>query len=279
MNQINRYASCQARRFYQYDQQGSVAHTTDASGAMVDSRMYDAYGQEAARLPSGASFAPTDGYGFDARWGYVADRENGASASGMPLYYCQARNYAPNLARWLERDPIGFSGGMNQYAYCGGQPVGNADPSGLCQSGYPSFEGSDKDYCQQLWHEMNKLMDEIIFRWQDMYTDRNGLFSKPMKGSGSWIGHQRRYKSRQEELRKKVKDYTDFCGGPPGPMVRDAVTKPAPSRPHNGKYWDPMNFESDLPWWRRPTPGWLMPVFKLPRIIPLPLPLPVPVTG
>ena len=118
-------------RFYQYDQQGSVAHTTDASGAMVDSRMYDAYGQEAARLPSGASFAPTDGYGFDARWGYVADRENGASASGMPLYYCQNRNYAPNLARWLERDPIGFSGGMNQYAYCAGQPVGNADSSGL----------------------------------------------------------------------------------------------------------------------------------------------------
>ena len=79
--------------------------------------MYDAYGQEAARLPSGASFAPTDGYGFNARWGYVCDREVGT-------YYCQSRNYAPNLARWLERDPIGFAGGMNLYAYCWGQPRG-----------------------------------------------------------------------------------------------------------------------------------------------------------
>ena len=32
---------------------------------------------------------------------------------------------------WLERDTIGFSGAMNQYAYCAGQPVGNIDPSGL----------------------------------------------------------------------------------------------------------------------------------------------------
>ena len=34
------------------------------------------------------------------------------------------------MGRWLERDPIGFAGGMNAYAYCAGQPVGRMDPTG-----------------------------------------------------------------------------------------------------------------------------------------------------
>lgn len=35
------------------------------------------------------------------------------------------------MARWLTPDPIGFSGGLNLYAYVDNQPVGAVDPSGL----------------------------------------------------------------------------------------------------------------------------------------------------
>ena len=101
-----------------------MSHRLDRYGAVVDSRMYDAYGWEWARNAANVPVAPTDPHGFNAQWGYVCDRELGT-------YYCRARNYAPNLGRWLERDPIGLTGGMNAYAYCAGQPVGNADPSGL----------------------------------------------------------------------------------------------------------------------------------------------------
>ena len=35
------------------------------------------------------------------------------------------------MGRWISRDPIGLEGGVNVYAYCGGNPVMSADPSGL----------------------------------------------------------------------------------------------------------------------------------------------------
>jgi len=39
--------------------------------------------------------------------------------------------YDATAGRWLNRDPIGYSGGVNLYGYCGGGPVGATDPSGL----------------------------------------------------------------------------------------------------------------------------------------------------
>ena len=48
------------------------------------------------------------------------------------LYYNRARYYDPDLARFLSEDPIGQSGGVNQYAYAGNNPIGLVDPSGRC---------------------------------------------------------------------------------------------------------------------------------------------------
>ena len=56
--------------------------------------------------------------------GYWLDRDKG-------LYLCQARWYDPVTGRWVTRDPIGYAGGANLYGYCGGGPIGWADPSGL----------------------------------------------------------------------------------------------------------------------------------------------------
>ena len=48
------------------------------------------------------------------------------------FYYFRARWYDPVTGRWLSPDPIGISGGLNQYVFVDNNPVNERDPSGLC---------------------------------------------------------------------------------------------------------------------------------------------------
>ena len=46
------------------------------------------------------------------------------------LYYYRARHYNPQLGRFIQRDPIGYAGGLNLYEYAGSNPTINVDPYG-----------------------------------------------------------------------------------------------------------------------------------------------------
>jgi len=54
----------------------------------------------------------------------------GRENDGTGLYYCRARYYQPGLSRFVAQDPIGLVGGVNAYAYVGGNPVSYIDPDG-----------------------------------------------------------------------------------------------------------------------------------------------------
>ena len=53
--------------------------------------------------------------------------------SGLKQNYF--RDYDPTTGRYIQRDPIGLAGGMNTYAYVGGNPVNYVDPLGLASKG------------------------------------------------------------------------------------------------------------------------------------------------
>ncbi len=59
--------------------------------------------------------------------GQYADVETGED---IMLSHNWHRTYDPTLGRYLQSDPIGLAGGLNRYAYVGGNPVGYVDPRG-----------------------------------------------------------------------------------------------------------------------------------------------------
>jgi RHS repeat-associated protein len=84
------------------------------TGQVAQSQRFDPYGQ---RTSGSNALQP---YGF-------AGMEQDESG----LYYARNRYYAPGIGRFISEDPIGFDGGVNFYAYCGGDPVNFTDPMGL----------------------------------------------------------------------------------------------------------------------------------------------------
>ena len=51
-----------------------------------------------------------------------------SAATGLTNF--RARWYDPVTGRWLSKDPIGLSGGLNLYAFCGNSVLCNVDPFG-----------------------------------------------------------------------------------------------------------------------------------------------------
>ncbi len=108
--------------FYHYNWQGSTVALSDASGNVTARMSYSPYGERTVE-----SGTVTTSFCFNGQFGVMTE-SNG-------LLCMQARFYSPIFRRFLSEDPAGFSGGINLYAYTGGDPVNFMDPFGLGPKG------------------------------------------------------------------------------------------------------------------------------------------------
>ncbi|NUQ02047.1 MAG: RHS repeat-associated core domain-containing protein, partial [Armatimonadetes bacterium] len=116
---------------YQFDPLGDAVLLLDGSGAVTAHQLHDAWGN-----PLMTAVGP---HGYRARYGYYTDQATGLIA----LAY---RYYGPGVGRFLNRDPVGFDGGVNLYGYALSAPVGFLDVHGRHPAAHTPSVGPPPDW-------------------------------------------------------------------------------------------------------------------------------------
>jgi RHS repeat-associated protein len=116
--------------YFHGDQIGSTRLMTGPGGAATLRALHTAFG-----LPLAWNGTDDTRYGYAGAWGYQHGRVPQTQPSDPPdimqFLHVGERWYDPMTGRFLQRDPIGITGGLNTYGYCGNNPVVGVDPTGL----------------------------------------------------------------------------------------------------------------------------------------------------
>jgi RHS repeat-associated protein len=183
--------------YYFGDANGNVTELVTADGTLAAHYKWDAYGN---RLNTPAANEPENSYGFSSQYYDKQTR----------IYMYIFRPYSPEDERWTSRDPIGESGGLLLYGYCGNDGIMRFDKHGLVGSGVntnpwtgeptiPSGKDSTSAIDWALRKLFNKYPDkEIIENWitqgGDMTLDIEALYPSAIPfsefdDSAAYIGY------------------------------------------------------------------------------------------
>ena len=130
------------------DIQGTVWGYADERGAVVARWTYDAWGNVLSEeVAASAAELRAVRYRFQGR--------ERSAATGLVNF--RMRWYDPATGRWLSKDPIGLSGGLNLYAFCRNAPNTDNDPFGRCG------ENSQRPYWDRyVDHTTGLMIDPLI---------------------------------------------------------------------------------------------------------------------
>ena len=168
--------------YYIKDASNTVHVLVDEDGLIVEYYYYDAFGNLMKMRDVNYNLITESVYGN--RFLFQGREYDYDTA----LYYFRNRWYEPETGRWLSPDPIGISGGLNLYAFCGNDPVNYIDPEGKggVQFGdwflgwgdpWLTFDNSTLD---TMWNGGAAAIDGMIPFWDplnaycDAYTNECG---------------------------------------------------------------------------------------------------------
>jgi RHS repeat-associated protein len=107
--------------YYTRDHLGSIREMVTSNGNTIKARYdYDPYGRRGANSITSNP--------VEADFGFTGHYYHQATGLHLALY----RAYDANLGRWLNRDPIGETGGLNLYEYVVNNPVNKNRSMGTC---------------------------------------------------------------------------------------------------------------------------------------------------
>jgi RHS repeat-associated protein len=138
--------------FYTRDHLGSIRELTDSTQALRARYDYDPYGRVTKVSGDRDSVFLYTGHLWHAQ---------------SSLYLAMYRAYDPNLGRWISRDPIEESGGINLYSYVENEVINNVDTLGL-----DPLDKNSKARCERLRKKIHEIERDVAKRWKEYEEDK-----------------------------------------------------------------------------------------------------------
>ncbi len=119
IDEVFQRADSSGARSFLADALGSSIALADSTGTLQTQYTFDPFGN----TTQGGS-STTNSFAY-----------TGRELDSTGLYFYRARYYNPSLQRFISEDPIGFTGGIDKYAYAMNNPTNSTDRSGLWAGG------------------------------------------------------------------------------------------------------------------------------------------------
>ena len=134
-----------------------------------------------------------------------------SAATGLVNF--RMRWYDPVTGRWLSKDPIGLSGGLNLYAFCEGDPINNVDRIGLCTE-------DDGGFWERVKKKARNAIKAVVTASQAALPTTSSTAVNALEGAatGATLGNE--IKALHDAMNSL--DAGGLDAGDPGNVLRDS---------------------------------------------------------